>query len=132
MAKGHRTQIKKERNSENRDKRPQAHGKYLSIAETKARIMLNEVKGKRVNEAIAILEYSPRYASRLIEKILKSAIANAENNLGLDTEKLYVQEAIAGRAPSINSRWRLSPRAKGRGYRIERQVSHISIYLGER
>ena len=131
MARGHRSQIKKERNEE-RDLRPQAHGRYLPVADTKARIVLAEVKGKNVTDAAAILAYSPRYAARLIEKILKSAVANAENNQGLDTRKLYVQEAVANRGTSHQSRWRMRARAKGRGYRIERQFSHISIYLGEK
>ena len=131
MAKGHRSQIKKERN-ELKDTRPKAHGKFLRISDIKARIVLDQIKGKNIPEAMAILQYSPRYASYLIEKVLKSAVANAENNMGLDQSKLYVQEAVANRGKSYGSRFRLQPRAKGRGYKIEKKVSHISIILNER
>ncbi len=132
MAKGHRSRTKKERNEQNVDRRPKAHGRYLKISDTKARIVLDKIKNKSVAEASAFLLYSPHYAARLIEKILDSAVANAENNLGMDATKLYVQEAVANRGKSYQSRWRLSPRAKGQGYRIERQVSHVSIILNER
>jgi large subunit ribosomal protein L22 len=131
MAKGHRSQIKKERNAQ-KDTRPKAHGKFLRISDIKARIVLEQIKGKKISDAMAILEYSPRYASYLISKILKSAVANAENNMGLDQEKLFVESAVANRGSSHGSRFRLRPRAKGRGYRIERKFSHISIILNER
>ena len=131
MAKGHRTKIKRERNAV-KDTRPRAHGRYLKISDTKARIVLREIVKKPVAEASAILTYSPHYAARLIEKILDSAVANAENNLGLDPASLIVEEAYAGKGHSAQSRWRLSPRAKGQGYRIERQVSNVSIILNEK
>ncbi len=131
MAKGHRSQIKKERN-QLKDTRPKAHGKFLRISDIKARIVLDQIKGKKVSDAMAILSYSPRYASYLIEKVLKSAVANAEHNMGLDQEKLFVEEAVANRGKSYGSRFRLRPRAKGRGYKIEKKVSHISIILNER
>ena len=131
MAKGHRSQIKKERNA-NKDTRPKAHGKYLRISDIKARIVLEQIKGKKVSDAAAVLQYSPRYAAYLIGKILKSAVANAENNMGKDVDKLYVQEVFANRGSSQYSRFRLRPRAKGRGYKIERKVCHISIILNER
>ena len=132
MAKGHRSQIKKERNKENRDNRPQAHAKYVRISDTKARIVLDTIKGKGVAEARAILTYSPRYAADIALKVLNSAIANAEHNLGMDEDKLFVQEVRANKGKSHYSRWRLNPRAKGRGNRIERKVSHVSIILNEK
>ena len=132
MAKGHRSQIKKERNKVQKDNRPQAHAKYIRISDTKARIVLDQIKGKNVHEAAAILEFSPRYASYIIGKVLNSAVANAEHNLRLDPANLYVQEAIANRGSAHYGRFRLRPRAKGRAYRIERKVSHISIVLNER
>jgi large subunit ribosomal protein L22 len=130
MAKGHRSQIKKERNDANKDTRPQAHAKYIRISDQKAKIVLDTIKGKKVSEAAAILYHSPRYAAEIALKTLNSAVANAENNLGLDPEKLYVQEAYANRGKSHYGRFRLRPRARGRGYRIERKVAHISIILG--
>jgi large subunit ribosomal protein L22 len=129
MAKGHRSQIKKERNEQNKDRRAQAHAKFVRLSDTKARIVLNQIKGKSVGEAAAILMYSPRYASEIIAKVLKSAVANAENNLELDVDKLYVADVFANQGPTLK---RIRPRAQGRAYRINKKTSHISIYLDER
>ncbi|MBZ4668652.1 MAG: large subunit ribosomal protein [Epulopiscium sp.] len=128
MAKGHRSQIKRARN-ENKDTRPKAHVKYARVSATKAKIVLDTIKGKGAGEALAILAYTPRYAARIIEKVLKSAVANAENNYGMDVSKLYVEEAYANQGPKLK---RIRPRAQGRAYRIEKHTSHISIVLNER
>ena len=128
MAKGHRSRIKRERN-ELKDTRPKAHHMYARISDTKARIVLEQIKGKNVATALSILTYSPRYAADLIEKVLKSAVANAENNQGLDIKKLFVEEVHADQGPIMK---RIQPRAKGRAYRIEKKMSHISIILNER
>lgn len=95
MAKGHRSQVKKARNEQNKDRRPQAHVKFVRISDTKARIVLDQIKGKGVIEAMGILKYSPRYAAEIIEKVLKSAIANAVNNNELDENNLYVADVVA-------------------------------------
>jgi len=87
MSKGHRTQIKRLRNS-TRETRPYAKLKYVRLSDSKARIVLNQIKGKSVPVACAILRYSPRYAAYVILKLLKSAMANAENNKGLDPKKI--------------------------------------------
>ena len=128
MAKGHRTQIKKERN-EQKDTRPKAHARFVRLSDTKARIVLEQIKGKDVGAALAVLVYSPRYAADIIEKVLKSAIANAENNQGLDVSKLYVDEVFANQGPTQK---RMQPRARGSAYRINKKTSHISIILNER
>ena len=129
MAKGHRSQIKKARNEENRDRRAQAHAMFVRVSDTKARIVLNQIKGKGVDEAMAILKYSPRYAAEIIEKVLKSAIANAENNLELDRDNLYVADVRANQGPTLK---RIRPRAQGRAYKIEKKTAHVSIYLDEK
>ncbi len=129
MAKGHRSQIKKERNEQNREKRPHATARFVRVSSSKAKIVLDQIKGKSVGEALAILAYSPRYAADIIEKVLKSAAANAENNMELDVNKLYVEETVANQGPTLK---RIRPRAKGRAYRINKKTSHISIYLNER
>jgi large subunit ribosomal protein L22 len=130
VAKGHRTQIKKERNKVNRDLRPQAHVKYARVSDTKARIVLEQIKGKDINTAMAILEYSPRYAASVIAKALKSAVANAVNNPPhIDESKLYVEEVIANQGPTMK---RIQPRARGMAYRINKKSSHISIILNQR
>jgi large subunit ribosomal protein L22 len=129
MAKGHRSQIKKERNIATKDKRPQATAKYVGIPASKAKIVLDQIKGKDVTTAAAMLQYNPRLAASICAKVLKSAVANAENNLGMDVSKLYVEEVQAGQAPVMK---RIRPRAQGRAYRILKKSSHISIILNER
>jgi large subunit ribosomal protein L22 len=82
-----------------------------------------------VQTALGIVTYNPRYASTLIKKLLESAIANAENNNGMNVENLYVEECYANQAPTMK---RIRPRAQGRAYRIEKRSSHITVVLNER
>ena len=124
-----RSQFKQQRNKENRETRPHASHKFARISDRKARIVLEEVKGKGVIQAQALLQYSPRYGAYLIGKILKSAMANAEENHSLDVNELYIEEAIANQGPTLK---RIQPRAKGRAYRINKRTSHITIILNER
>lgn len=128
MAKGHRSQIKRERNA-NKDQRPSAKLSYARVSVQKACFVLDAIRGKDVAIALGILAYNPRYASTLIEKLLKSAIANAENNNGMDVNKLYIQECYANCAPTMK---RIHPRSQGRAYRILKRMSHITIVLNER
>ena len=128
MAKGHRSQIKRERNA-NKDQRPSAKLSYARVSVQKACFVLDAIRGKDVATALGILAYNPRYASTLIEKLLKSAIANAENNNGMDVNKLYIQECYANCAPTMK---RIHPRSQGRAYRILKRMSHITIVLDER
>ena len=129
MAKGHRSQIKRDRNQNNRDTRPSAKLSYARVSVQKACFVLDAIRGKDVQTALGILAYNPRYASTLIEKLLKSAIANAENNNGMDPSKLYIAECYANCAPTMK---RVHPRAQGRAYRILKRMSHITIVLDER
>ena len=128
MAKGHRTQIKRERNAQ-KDMRPSAKLSYARVSVQKACFVLDAIRGKDAQTALGIVTYNPRYASTLIEKLLKSAIANAENNNGMDPSKLYVEECYANKGPTMK---RVKPRAQGRAYRIEKRMSHITIVLNER
>ncbi len=91
--------------------------------------MLDAIRGKDVTTALAILAYNPRYASSLLVKLLKSAIANAENNNGMKAENLYIAECYANKGPTMK---RIKPRAQGRAYRIEKRMSHITIVLDEK
>jgi large subunit ribosomal protein L22 len=124
---GHRSQVKRERN-EIKDTRPSAKLSYARMSVTKACFVLDAIRGKDVTTALGILAYNPRYASGVIEKLLKSAIANAENNNGLDADNLYVAECYANKGPTMK---RIRPRAQGRAYRIEKRMSHITIVLDE-
>ena len=124
-----RTSYKRKRNAENRETRPSAKLSYARIPVQKACFVLDAIRGKDVETALAILAYNPRYASSVIEKLLKSAIANAENNNGMNVENLYIAECYANQGPTMK---RVKPRAQGRAYRIEKRMSHITIVLDER
>ena len=126
MAKGHRSQIKKERN-QNKDTRPSAKLSHARISAQKAGFVLDAIRGKDVQTALGILD--PRYASSVLKKLLNSAIANAENNNGMDPENLYVDECFANKATTMK---RIRPRARGMAYRIEKRMCHITIILNER
>ncbi|MGN6710594.1 LSU ribosomal protein L22P [Anaerocolumna jejuensis DSM 15929] len=128
MAKGHRSQIKRERN-ENKDTRPSAKVSYARVSVQKACFVLDAIRGKDVETALGILAYNPRYASTVIEKVLKSAIANADNNNHMDVSKLYIQECYANQAPTMK---RIRPRAQGRAYHIFKRTSHVTVVLNER
>ena len=128
MAKGHRSQIKRLRN-ENKDTRPKATVSFARVSVTKACFVLDAIRGKDVTSALGILAYNNRYASRVIEKLLKSAIANAENNNGMKAEDLYIAECYANKGPTMK---RIQPRAQGRAYRIEKRTSHITVVLDAR
>ena len=123
MAKGHRSQIKRERNAQ-KDTRPSAKLSYARVSVQKACFVLDAIRGKDVQTALGIVTYNPRYASSLIEKLLKSAIAN-----GMNAENLYVEECYASQGPIMK---RVKPRAQGRAYRIEKRMSHITIVLNEK
>lgn len=128
MAKGHRSQIKRERNA-NKDTRPSAKLSYARVSVQKACFVLDAIRGKDVQSALALLEYNPRYASSIIKKLLESAIANAENNNGMNRDNLYVAECFADKGPTMK---RVRPRAQGRAYRIEKRMSNITVVLDER
>ncbi|MCI1721680.1 MAG: 50S ribosomal protein L22 [Lachnospiraceae bacterium] len=129
MAKGHRSQIKRERNDSNRETRPSAKLSYARIPVQKACFVLDAIRGKDVESALGILTYNPRYASRVLKKLLESAIANAENNNGMNKANLYIAECYAGQAPTLK---RIQPRAQGRAYRILKRSSHLTIVLDEK
>ncbi len=127
MAKGHRSQIKRERNA-NKDTRPSATLSYARVSVQKACFVLDAIRGKDVQTALGILAYNPRYASSVIEKLLKSAVANAEVK-GMNTENLYIEQCFANQGPIMK---RVQPRAQGRAYRIEKRMSHITVILNEK
>ncbi|MDO4614590.1 MAG: 50S ribosomal protein L22 [Lachnospiraceae bacterium] len=129
MAKGHRSQIKRERNEIKRETRPSAKLSYARISVQKACFVLDAIRGKDVETALGILTYSPRYASAVIKKLLESAIANAENNNGMSRSNLYIAACYADRATIMK---RIQPRAQGRAYRIEKRCSHLTIILDEK
>ena len=128
MAKGHRSQVKRERSAK-KDTRPSATLSYARVSVQKACFVLDAIRGKDIQTALGIVTYNPRYASSLIKKLLESAVANAENNNGMNPENLYVEECYANQGPIMK---RIHPRAQGRAYRIEKRMSHITVVLNER
>ena len=110
---------------------PQAKAtlKYARISSRKVKIVADLIKGKDINEALAILKYTPKASSEMLEKLLKSAIANAENNHHMAHEKLYVADIFANQGPTLK---RIRPAAKGSAVRIRKRTSHVTIKLRER
>ena len=102
---------------------------YARISSRKVKTVIDLIRNKNAGEALAILKLTPKAASELVEKLLKSAIANAENNHGMDVEKLYVAEIFANQGPTLK---RVRPRAQGRAFRIRKRTSHVTIVLKER
>ena len=102
---------------------------YARISSRKVKAVIDLIRNKNVGEAMAILKLSPKAAAEIVEKLLKSAIANAENNFGMDAEKLYVSEIFANQGPTLK---RVRPRAQGRAFRIRKRTSHITVVLKEK
>ena len=114
---------------EARDRRPKAIAKYIRISSRKVRIVIDLIRGKQVDEALAILRFMPKAASPVVEKVLLSAIANAENNPPyLNRDNLYVAEVYANQGPTLK---RFMPRAKGSASPILKRSSHITVILDE-
>ena len=103
--------------------------RFARISSRKVKIVADLIRGKEVNEALAIVKYTPKAASPIVEKLLKSAIANAENNHNMDGQNLYIAEIYANQGPTMK---RIRAAAKGSAVRIRKRTSHITIVLRER
>ncbi|MZQ74868.1 MAG: 50S ribosomal protein L22 [Peptoclostridium sp.] len=106
-----------------------AIAKFVRVSPRKAGQVAGLVRGKKVNEALAILKYTPQKPASILAKVIESAIANAENNHEMDKEKLYVAEIYANQGPTIK---RFRPRAMGRATSIRKRTSHIGVVLKEK
>ncbi|WP_217588979.1 50S ribosomal protein L22 [Lentibacillus saliphilus] len=106
-----------------------AVAKTVRIAPRKARLVVDLIRGKDVGEAIAILRHTQRGVSPVIEKVLNSAIANAEHNYEMDTDNLFVSEAYVNEGVTLK---RFRPRAQGRASRINKRTSHITVVVSEK
>ncbi|MCG7331425.1 50S ribosomal protein L22 [Salinicoccus roseus] len=105
-----------------------AVAKTVRIAPRKARMVLDLIRGKEVGEAIAILKLTNKRTSPVVEKLIKSAVANAEHNYDMDIDSLYISEAYANEGPTLK---RFRPRAQGRATKINKRTSHITIVVSE-
>ncbi len=106
-----------------------AVAKTVRIAPRKVRLVIDLVRGKNTNDALAIAKFTPKAASPVIVKLIKSAIANAEHNYSMNIENLYIKEAYVNEGPTLK---RFMPRAQGRATRILKRTSHITVVLAER
>ena len=121
--------LKALRIKENKDTRPKAIAKPVRMSPYTVRIILDLIRGKNYVEALAILENTPKSASEPIRKVLMSAGANAEHNLGMSKDNLYVAACYADQGPTLK---RGMPRAQGRAFRILKRTSHITVVLDAR
>ena len=103
--------------------------KFARISSRKVKIVADLIRGKDVDEALAIMKFTPKASSEVLEKLLKSAIANAENNHDMKHGNLYVAEIFANQGPTLK---RIRPAAKGSAVRIRKRTSHITIVLKEK
>ena len=102
--------------------------RYARISPRKMKIVLDLIRNKPANVAMGIIKNTPKAASEYLEKLLASAIANAENNHNMDKNKLYVAECYATQGPTLK---RIRPRAQGRAFRIAKKTSHVTLVLKE-
>ena len=106
-----------------------AVAKYIRISPRKARQVVDLIRGKSVAEASAILKFTPNKGAELVEKVLKSAVANAEHNYDMNVDELYISQAYVDQGPSLK---RFKPRAMGRADGIRKRTSHITVMVSER
>lgn len=106
-----------------------AVAKYIRIAPRKVRVVMDLIRGKDIAEAFAILKFTPKVGAQAIEKVLKSAVANAENNFDMDVDKLYVSSCFVDQGPTLK---RIHPRSRGQAFKILKRTSHITIVVEER
>ena len=105
-----------------------AAARYMRISPRKVRQVIDLVRGKRIDEALGILRNTPKKASGMIEKVINSAVANAENNEGMSVNDLYIAEAYADEGPTMK---RFRPRAMGQASPINKRTSHITIIVSD-
>ena len=113
----------------NADTRARATVKNVRITSRKVKIVIDLIRGKKVDDALAILKYTPKSAAPVVEKLLASAIANAENNQGKNRDELYVAEVFANEGPTFKRYW---ARSHGRADVILKRTSHITVVLDQK
>jgi large subunit ribosomal protein L22 len=106
-----------------------AVARYVRVSPRKARLVVDLIRGKKIDDARAILKFSPRAAAEIVEKVLNSAVANAERNLHLKSEELVVGSTFVDEGPTLK---RIRPRAMGRAFRINKRTSHITVIVKQR
>jgi large subunit ribosomal protein L22 len=105
-----------------------AVAKFVRISPRKIRLIMDQVRGKRVDEALNMLSFAPQKGAPILKKLINSAIANAEQNSGVDVDALFVKRVYADEGPTLK---RFRPRAQGRATRIRKRSSHLTVVLDE-
>ena len=106
-----------------------ATAKYIRIAPRKLRIVMNLIRGKKVNEAFAILQFTPKVGSEVVEKVLRSAVANAEHNNDMNADNLVVSSCYVDQGPTMK---RIHPRSRGQAFKILKRSSHVTVCVSEK
>ena len=106
-----------------------ATAKYIRIAPRKVRIVMNLVRGKSVADALAILKFTPKVGADAVEKVLRSAVANAENNFDMDVDRLFISSAFVDQGPTLK---RIHPRSRGQAFKILKHTSHLTGAVNEK
>ena len=106
-----------------------ATAKYIRIAPRKVRIVMNLVRGTSVADALAILKFTPKVGADAVEKVLRSAVANAENNFDMDVDRLFISSAFVDQGPTLK---RIHPRSRGQAFKILKHTSHITVAVNEK
>lgn len=106
-----------------------AVAKYVRIAPRKVRVVMDLIRGKNVAEAFAILKFTPKAGADVVEKVLRSAVANAENNFDMDVDKLFVKTAFVDQGPTLK---RIHPRSRGQAFKILKRTSHVTVIVDEK
>lgn len=118
--------VQRRQQQEGEVKEARAVAKYVRLSPRKARCVVNAIKGKNVDEAFQILQASPKKAARIVEKVLKSAVANAENNAKLSRDSLYISRCVVDDGPRMKRIW---IRGRGRADIIQRRMCHITVVV---
>ncbi|MBQ9365298.1 MAG: 50S ribosomal protein L22 [Schwartzia sp.] len=106
-----------------------AVARYVRIAPRKVRVVMDLIRGKDVADAFAILKFTPKAGADVIEKVLKSAVANAENNFDMNIDNLYVSSAFVDQGPTLK---RIHPRSRGQAFSILKRTSHVTVVVAEK
>ncbi len=106
-----------------------AVAKFVRISPRKVRQVVDLIRGKKVEEALAILKFTPKISTEPVSKVLQSAVANAEHNLEMSSDDLYVTKVFVDQGPTMK---RIMPRAQGRADRIRKRTSHITVVVGDK
>ena len=106
-----------------------AIARHIRIAPRKVRIVVDLIRGKNVGEAFSILKFTPKVASPVVDKVLRSAIANAEHNFDMNVDKLYISEVFVDQGPTMK---RIHPRSRGQAFKILNRSSHVTVVVKER